>query len=130
MDFYYDSRLTVQALLHFPKLHWLGQEVVSSPRACQCAYILLFFRTYQSIRRRRIITTPTELIKIRQQALLTRTSALRVTRQIIQEHGLRGLYRGIAVTALRDCGYGAYFFAVCKTPIKHIDIDKLIACFF
>ncbi|KAF7431111.1 hypothetical protein PC9H_006831 [Pleurotus ostreatus] len=58
-----------------------------------------------------IITTPTELIKIRQQASLTPTSATRVALQIFKESGTRGLYRGITSTALRDCGYGAYFAA-------------------
>ena len=61
-----------------------------------------------------IITTPTELIKIRQQSLLTTTSARTVALQIIRESGIRGLYRGITATALRDCGYGAYFAAVCS----------------
>lgn len=60
----------------------------------------------------RIVTTPTELIKIRQQSLLTRTTARKVALQILQENGVAGLYRGITVTALRDCGYGAYFAAV------------------
>ncbi|KAF9465584.1 mitochondrial carrier domain-containing protein, partial [Collybia nuda] len=58
-----------------------------------------------------IITTPTELIKIRQQSLLTPTSARQVALQIFKEAGVRGLYRGITATALRDCGYGAYFAA-------------------
>lgn len=59
-----------------------------------------------------IITTPTELIKIRQQSLLTPTTATQVTLQIFRKEGVRGLYRGLPVTALRDCGYGAYFAAV------------------
>jgi len=58
-----------------------------------------------------IVTTPTELIKIRQQSLLTRTTAREVVLQIVHESGLAGLYRGITVTALRDCNYGAYFAA-------------------
>ncbi|KAJ8515679.1 hypothetical protein ONZ45_g6917 [Pleurotus djamor] len=58
-----------------------------------------------------IVTTPTELIKIRQQASLTPTSATRIALQILKQQGLPGLYRGITVTALRDCGYGAYFAA-------------------
>lgn len=61
---------------------------------------------------RRIVTTPTELIKIRQQASLTPTSARRIALDIIKDSGIRGLYRGVTATALRDCGYGAYFFAV------------------
>lgn len=60
----------------------------------------------------RLITTPTELIKIRQQAALVPTTARAVARQIMRDAGLRGVYRGFAVTALRDCGYGAYFAAV------------------
>ncbi|KAF8989848.1 mitochondrial carrier domain-containing protein [Cyathus striatus] len=59
-----------------------------------------------------IVTTPTELIKIRQQALLTPTSAPQVALQIFREQGMRGLYRGITATALRDIGYGAYFAGV------------------
>lgn len=58
-----------------------------------------------------IITTPVELVKIQQQSQLTRTTARSVAWQIYNRHGLQGLYRGITVTALRDCGYGAYFFA-------------------
>ena len=58
------------------------------------------------------MTTPIELIKIRQQSLLTVTSARTVALQIFRESGIWGLYRGLAVTALRDCGYGAYFLTV------------------
>lgn len=58
-----------------------------------------------------IITTPTELIKIRQQSLLVPTTARQVSWQIFRESGICGLYRGLTATALRDTGYGAYFFA-------------------
>ncbi|TEB31327.1 mitochondrial carrier [Coprinellus micaceus] len=58
-----------------------------------------------------LITTPTELIKIRQQSLLVPTTARQVAWQIFREQGVRGLYRGVGATALRDVGYGAYFFA-------------------
>ncbi|GLB41531.1 putative mitochondrial carrier (TC 2.A.29) family protein [Lyophyllum shimeji] len=58
-----------------------------------------------------IITTPIELIKIRQQSCLQPTSAHRVALQIYKESGIPGLYRGITATALRDTGYGAYFLA-------------------
>ncbi|KDR80921.1 hypothetical protein GALMADRAFT_153318 [Galerina marginata CBS 339.88] len=56
-----------------------------------------------------IVTTPTELIKIRQQATLTPTTARQMALQILREGGLPSLYRGLTATALRDCGYGAYF---------------------
>lgn len=57
------------------------------------------------------VTTPTELVKIRQQQCTGTSSALRIARAA----GVRGLYRGVLVTALRDCGYGAYFAAVCAS---------------
>ena len=68
----------------------------------------------------RIITTPTELVKIRQQALLTPISTRQMLRRIVRQDGIRGLYRGITATGLRDTGYGSYFFAVSplKTPTK------------
>lgn len=64
-----------------------------------------------------IVTTPTELIKIQQQnRVMTDTrgvrSAFEVVRQILATHGLFGLFRGLSVTALRDCGYGVYFWTV------------------
>ncbi|PFH50954.1 hypothetical protein AMATHDRAFT_80541 [Amanita thiersii Skay4041] len=58
-----------------------------------------------------LVTTPTELIKIRQQDQLVRTSPRQVALQILRESGIRGLYRGVTATALRDTGYGAYFAA-------------------
>ncbi|KAF8643010.1 hypothetical protein AX16_009255 [Volvariella volvacea WC 439] len=75
-----------------------------------------------------IITTPTELIKIRQQSLLVPTTATRVVWQIYQTAGITGLYRGLAVTALRDCGYGAYFWAYEATcRLLSTPIGSLIA---
>ncbi|KAH8091678.1 carnitine/acyl carnitine carrier [Cristinia sonorae] len=64
-----------------------------------------------------LISTPTELIKVRQQ-LSTEMSptskpltAGEVAAGVFRQYGLRGLYRGITSTALRDSGYGAYFAA-------------------
>ncbi len=59
-----------------------------------------------------IVTTPTELIKIRQQSLLVPSSTYEVILDILRKNGIRGLYRGMTATALRDLGYGSYFFAV------------------
>ncbi|KAF8596880.1 mitochondrial carrier [Ceratobasidium sp. AG-I] len=59
-----------------------------------------------------LIATPTELIKIRQQANTStgaQPSAWVVARDLWRGHGVRGLYRGITSTALRDTSYGAYF---------------------
>lgn len=57
-----------------------------------------------------LVTTPTELVKIRQQQCTAPggRSALAIARAA----GVGGLYRGAVPTALRDCGYGAYFVAV------------------
>ncbi|KAF9068381.1 mitochondrial carrier [Rhodocollybia butyracea] len=58
-----------------------------------------------------IVTTPTELIKIRQQSLVTPTTAKQVALDIFRQSGVRGLYRGATSTILRDSGYGIYFAA-------------------
>jgi solute carrier family 25 carnitine/acylcarnitine transporter 20/29 len=55
----------------------------------------------------RAISCPTELLKIRQQTILT--SKLPSTFQLARSIGLKGLYRGALVTSIRDSGYGIYF---------------------
>jgi hypothetical protein len=54
-----------------------------------------------------LITTPIELVKIREQldvrvSASARPSTLQVVRAIWTQHGIRGLYRGFGVTCLRD----------------------------
>ncbi|KAH7326855.1 mitochondrial carrier domain-containing protein [Rhizoctonia solani] len=59
-----------------------------------------------------LIATPTELIKIRQQANTSagaQPSAWSVAKNLWKSHGVRGLYRGISSTAMRDMSYGTYF---------------------
>jgi solute carrier family 25 carnitine/acylcarnitine transporter 20/29 len=59
-----------------------------------------------------LIATPTELIKIRQQANTStgaQPTAWAVARDLWKSHGVRGLYRGISSTAMRDMSYGASF---------------------
>ncbi len=64
-----------------------------------------------------MITTPAELIKVHQQSLVRSSSSAapltdrEVIAHIWRTHGIRGFYRGITATALRDVGYGAYFAA-------------------
>lgn len=64
----------------------------------------------------RLIASPTELIKIRQQNVLANdpanAPAFKVAMTIFKQHGIRGLYRGLTATALRDTGYGTYFLTV------------------
>lgn len=59
-----------------------------------------------------VVTTPTELIKIRQQQYTGASTARGVAAALMKAGGFSGLYRGVVSTALRDCGYGAYFAAV------------------
>ena len=61
---------------------------------------------------RSIIISPVDLIKIRQQSMLTPTKARHIALKIFREHGIRGLYRGLPVTAMRDSRCGPHFAAV------------------
>lgn len=60
------------------------------------------------------VSTPTELIKCRAQ-VQTHTpplSSLSIARQVLRTEGIRGLYFGGTVTAVRDSvGYGFYFWS-------------------
>ncbi|ESZ93440.1 hypothetical protein SBOR_6182 [Sclerotinia borealis F-4128] len=59
-----------------------------------------------------IVSTPTELIKCRAQLSTPPLSSLAIARSIISTTGVRGLYFGGVVTALRDSvGYGFYFWS-------------------
>jgi solute carrier family 25 (mitochondrial carnitine/acylcarnitine transporter), member 20/29 len=88
------------------------------------SYVAFVFRCLQVFNlAHSIVTTPTELVKIRQQALLTPISTQKMLRRIVQQDGIRGLYRGITATGLRDIGYGSYFFAV--SPPKPLRIQTL-----
>jgi solute carrier family 25 carnitine/acylcarnitine transporter 20/29 len=67
----------------------------------------------------RLITTPTDLIKIQQQNSLLQTSSVKsIVSHMYRQRGIRGFYRGITATALREVGYGAYFCSVSK-PIYY-----------
>ncbi|CZS95079.1 related to ornithine transporter 2 [Rhynchosporium agropyri] len=61
-----------------------------------------------------VVSTPTELIKCRAQISTSSSTASSwgITREIIRREGVRGLYVGGVVTALRDSvGYGFYFWS-------------------
>ncbi|KAF4963864.1 hypothetical protein FSARC_8158 [Fusarium sarcochroum] len=59
-----------------------------------------------------VVSTPTELIKCRAQLASPPISSWAITKQIWKNEGVRGLYFGGAVTALRDSvGYGFYFWS-------------------
>ncbi|KAH6606303.1 mitochondrial carrier [Trichoderma cornu-damae] len=58
-----------------------------------------------------IVSAPTELIKCRAQMSIPATSSWAILKQILRQEGVRGLYHGGVVTALRDSvGYGFYFW--------------------
>jgi len=57
-----------------------------------------------------VVSTPTELVKCRAQ--MSSSSSWAITKEIVRQEGLRGLYFGGVVTALRDSiGYGFYFWS-------------------
>ncbi|TGO48515.1 hypothetical protein BCON_0238g00050 [Botryotinia convoluta] len=59
-----------------------------------------------------IVSTPAELIKCRAQLSSPPVSSLAIARSIVSTTGIRGLYFGGVVTALRDSiGYGFYFWS-------------------
>ncbi|KAM0249356.1 hypothetical protein ACHAQJ_009072 [Trichoderma viride] len=58
-----------------------------------------------------VISAPTELIKCRAQMSTPVTSSWTLLKQILRQGGIKGLYHGGVVTALRDSiGYGFYFW--------------------
>ncbi|EKM50814.1 uncharacterized protein PHACADRAFT_130274 [Phanerochaete carnosa HHB-10118-sp] len=61
-----------------------------------------------------IVTSPTELIKIQQQTMIVPKSGVAPTAKdvalaIYRTSGVRGLFRGLVPTAIRETGFGAYF---------------------
>lgn len=61
-----------------------------------------------------VVSTPTELIKCRAQISTspTASSSFGIAKEILRTEGVRGLYFGGVVTALRDSiGYGFYFWS-------------------
>lgn len=59
-----------------------------------------------------IVSTPTELIKCREQVSTTPISSLILTKSILKSEGIKGLYHGGMTTVMRDSfGYGVYFWA-------------------
>jgi len=61
-----------------------------------------------------VVSTPTELVKCRAQISSSPTAASSwgITKETIRREGIRGLYFGGVVTALRDSiGYGFYFWS-------------------
>jgi hypothetical protein len=78
-------------------------------RAWPHLHVILFTRLS------RLLVTPIELLKIRQQVAAAQGMAptnAELARTMFQTHGIRGLYRGVTATALRDAGYGWYFMVV------------------
>ncbi|KAI6779470.1 Mitochondrial basic amino acids transporter-like protein [Emericellopsis cladophorae] len=58
-----------------------------------------------------VVSAPTEFVKCRAQAAPTSLSSFDIAKSVVKEKGVKGLYTGGTVTALRDSiGYGFYFW--------------------
>ncbi|RSH87801.1 uncharacterized protein EHS24_000318 [Apiotrichum porosum] len=74
------------------------------------------------------LTCPIELVKIRQQSMPIHMnpSTWSVTKDILRQGGIRGIYRGFSATLIRELAYGPYFGAlVCHSvnsaaPSSHL----------
>ncbi|KAH6668682.1 solute carrier family 25 member 45 [Plectosphaerella plurivora] len=87
-----------------------------------------------------VVSTPTELIKCRAQLASPPQSSWAIARQTLRNEGIRGLYFGGVVTALRDSiGYGFYFWSyelttrwmaadVGKETSAHQEAAKVLLC--
>jgi solute carrier family 25 (mitochondrial carnitine/acylcarnitine transporter), member 20/29 len=59
-----------------------------------------------------VVSTPTELIKCRAQLSSPPASSWSIAKSVLRNEGIRGMYLGGVVTALRDSiGYGFYFWS-------------------
>jgi hypothetical protein len=93
------------------------------------------------------LTSPMELIKVNQQADLSRHSSksiFAVIRDVYRRSGVRGFYRGYPATMMRELGYGSYFWGVCVSlrgtavcdctigpgPFLHPDLNLRRIAFF
>jgi solute carrier family 25 citrate transporter 1 len=73
-----------------------------------------------------LVVTPSEVIKIRQQERGNRSrSQLAVLRTVLSENGVRGLYRGLGATMLRQSGQQGSKFAVFYAMRDAIPSDLL-----
>lgn len=99
----------------YPKSRLPESGVVLLPRTPYLSFLaqhiyLYYIASHCGLR---LITCPIELVKIRQQNIVDQQPSTRtVALDIFRKTGVRGLYRGVAPTALRDIGYGAYFATV------------------
>ncbi|KAI5283551.1 hypothetical protein KEM54_002042 [Ascosphaera aggregata] len=75
-----------------------------------------------------VVSSPTELVKCRAQlATDAKVNSWTVSRDIVKQYGLRGLYYAGAVTGVRDAvGYGFYFWAyeLCKRSMVSIEKEE------
>ncbi|KAM3961136.1 mitochondrial glutamate carrier 1 [Aphomia sociella] len=75
-----------------------------------------------------VITTPMELLKIQMQdagriaaqakaegRTVQRTTAMELTRRLLRERGLLGLYKGVTATAARDVSFSVVYFPLFAT---------------
>lgn len=87
-----------------------------------------------------VVSTPTELIKCKAQVSREPITSLQIAKNVMRTEGVRGLYYGGVVTALRDSiGYGFYFLSyefssrmlaarVGEKHSKQVEAAKVLLC--
>lgn len=75
------------------------------------------------------VSVPTEYVKVRAQTALSDATSIEIAREIWQEEGVCGFWRGGHVTVAREVlGYGLYFlpYDALRTPICELVHDETI----
>jgi solute carrier family 25 carnitine/acylcarnitine transporter 20/29 len=96
-------------------------SLLSSPTDQSTSYLKIFTAGATGGLATCLISTPTELIKCRAQVSLSSTNSWKIVREVWRHEGIRGLYYGGGITAVRDAvGYGFYFWSyeLCKQTLS------------
>lgn len=89
-----------------------GYDATSQHNSVLPSYTSIFFSGIMGGVAIWVVSTPTELIKCREQISTSPISSLSLVKGILKSEGIKGLYRGGTVTLMRDSlGYGVYFWA-------------------
>jgi solute carrier family 25 carnitine/acylcarnitine transporter 20/29 len=101
-----------------PTLRQIALAGAGSGMFASYVHSIPFLTSISHLNFARLIASPTELLKIKQQNLAASSPGMpmpttgQLAWQVWRKQGISGLYRGITTTALRDSAYGVYFCMV------------------